>query len=283
MKLLILILLIFISGFCSRLSDSGKEKPLAQVGKEYLYPSDLNGLIKQKLTKDDSIAMVAGLVEKWIRKQLILQKAELNLSDDEKNVKRELDEYRTSLLIFKYEQKLVREKLDTVVDQKEKEKYYNENMTNFKLNYDVVKVHYVKLPLHAPNIESFRTWFRAEEPESIKQLEVYCFQHAAKYDYFNDEWVNFNNIKTELPIKIYDNEQFLKSYKYYEIKDSVWHYFLNIKDFQLKGSISPLKFVENDIRSIILLKRKQKLISDLENKIYFDALNHSSFKIYEKK
>jgi hypothetical protein len=282
MRIFFLIALTFFTGWCSRIGETSKEEPLAKVGKQYLYPSELKGLFRNNITKEDSVVMIASLTEKWVRKQLIEQKAELNLSDEEKDVNKELDEYRTSLIIYKYEQKLIKEKLDTVVHPIELEKYYDQNISNFILNYDIVKALYIKLPIHAPGIEKVKEWMRSESEENIKKLEGYCFQYAVKYEYFKDEWVNFDNIKMLLPVNISDNKQYLKNVKFIELKDTAYYYFVNIKDYKTKGSDSPLKFVESDIKTIILLKRKQKLINDLENKIYFDAIDRDNIKIYKK-
>jgi hypothetical protein len=280
-KYLLLVSLAFFSTWCSRFQETSKEKPLAKVGTQYLYSSEFRGLIKPGLSKNDSLIMISSLAEKWIRKQLILQKAELNLTDEEKDVEKELDEYRTSLIIFKYEQKLIREKLDTSIKQAEVVDYYDKNTSNFILNYDIVKAQFIKLPIHSPNIDKVREWMRTESAENTKLLEKYCLQHANKYEYFGDDWVNFENISMFLPIEISNNNLFLKSNKFYDLKDSTSIYLLNINDYKLRGSVSPFKFVARDIKSIILLKRKQKLINDLENRIYFDAIDRNNFTIYK--
>jgi len=281
MKYLLLIIILFISDWCSFFQKSDKEEPLAKVGKQFIYPYEIKGLIKPGLSKEDSAVMVAGLVEKWVRKQLIVQKAELNLTEEEKDVNKELEEYRTSLIIYKYEQKLIKEKLDTIVNYKEIEQYYNKNTSNFILNYDIVKAQFIKLHLKAPSLEKVREWMRSDSEDNIKLLEGYCYQYAVKYDYFNEEWISFDNIKMLLPVKISDNEQYLRNTRFVELKDTSYIFMLNIKDFKLKGTVSPLKFVDGDIKSIILLKRKQKLITDLEDRIYFDALNRNNFTIFK--
>jgi hypothetical protein len=272
---------LFFSGWCSRMGKGQKEEPLAKVNDQYLYASDIKGLIKTGVAREDSTIMVASLVEKWVRKQLILQKAELNLSDEEKDFNKALEEYRTSLIIFKYEQKLIKEKLDTSVNVSEIEKYYNQNPSNFILNYNIVKAQYIKLPVKAPKIDKLKEWMQSESDHNAKLLESYCFQYAVKNDYFNDDWVNLDNIRMIFPGVISENEQYLKNTKFLETKDTAFHYVINIKDLKMKGSIAPLKYVEKDIKSIILLKRKQKLINDLENKIYFDALNRNNFTIFK--
>jgi hypothetical protein len=283
MKYLLLVTLAIFTGWCSGFNETNKEKPLAKVGNQYLYSSELRGLIKPGFSKNDSLVMIASLAEKWIRKQLILQKAELNLTEEEKDVEKELDEYRTSLIIYKYEQKLIKEKLDTAVRQNEIIDYFNKNTSNFILNYDIVKAQYIKLPLKSKNIDKVKEWINSASEDKTKLLEKYCLQHAFKYEYFNDEWINFDNLKMLLPVEISNNEYFLKSNKSVELKDSFSLYLLNINDYKLKGSQSPLKFVDNDIKSILLLKRKQKLLNDLENKIYFDAIDRNNFTIYKNR
>ncbi len=257
MKFILILTLIFFTDLCSRIQDSPKDTPLAKVGDQFLYSHEIKGLIRAGLAKDDSTVMLTSLVEKWVRKQLILQKAELNLTEEEKDVSKALDEYRTSLIIFKYEQKLIKEKLDTAVSKAEIEKYYNENTSNFVLNYDLVKAQYVKLPLKTPKMDKLKELMKTENEENVKQLESYCFQYATKYDYFKDDWVNLDNIRAVFPVEISGSETYLKYTKFIEAKDSIYYYLLNIKDVKTKGNIAPLNFVDNDIKSIILLKRKQ--------------------------
>ena len=72
-------------------------------------------------------------IEKWVRNQLLLNKAEINLTDEEKNVEQQIENYRSSLLIYAYEQSYLRQNLDTVVTDKEIEDYYKENQSNFIL------------------------------------------------------------------------------------------------------------------------------------------------------
>lgn len=278
-KIFLFVFIAIFSNWCSRFS-SNNEKPLAQVGNVYLYPADIKDLIKPGLTHKDSSIMVASLVEKWIRKQLILQKAELNLTDEEKDVSKELDEYRTALIIYKYEQKYVKEKLDTTVSQIEIEQYYESNKNNFKLNYPIVKAQFIMLPKEAPQIGRLKQLLSVENEENIRMIESLCYQFALKYDYFNDQWINFDNIKSIFPISLPEDPAFYTYNKILEAKDSTRHYLLMVKDYMPKGSTAPPSYINKDIKNIILLKRKQKMINDIENNMYFDALNKNNFTIY---
>jgi hypothetical protein len=273
MKYILIASILFFSGWCSK-SKNKSDEPLAKVGETFLYKSDLQNLVKPGLSKEDSLSMINSLTEKWIRKQLILEKAVLNLTDEEKDVEKELDEYRSSLIIYKYEQKLIEEKLDTLVTNGEMMNYYNENPQNFILNNNIVRAVFIKLPLNAQKILELKEWLKVENDENVKLTDNYCYQQAIKYDYFNDKWVGFENIKMLFPFGSELSDQSVTANKIYEATDSLYHYLLNIRDIQLKGTVAPYNYVEDNIREIIILKRKQKLIFDLENKIALDINNY---------
>jgi hypothetical protein len=277
------IILILISALilsCRKLESGNNEQPIARVQDKLLLPSEILDIFPAGLSEQDSLVILRNFTEKWIKKQLILQKAELNLNEAQKDVSRQIEEYRSSLLIFKYEQSLIKQKLDTIINSGEIENYYTENSSNFILDNIIVKALFIKLPFDAPNLDVFRSLYRQEDEESVRQLESYCYQYAVKYDYFNDNWIILDNILRELPEELNNPEWRLKYYDYIEQQDSTYRYFVHIRDYKLDSEIAPLEYVENNIRSIILNKRKLKFVQNLENNIYNDALNKGQFIIY---
>jgi hypothetical protein len=257
-----------------------QEKPVARVFDQYLYKSDLEGVFPENISKSDSTVLANDYIDKWIRKQLLVRKAELNLTDDEKNVKKQIENYRSSVLIFKYEQNLINQKIDTVITDRELEEYYNANLTNFLLNNTVVKALFIQVPLKAPDIANVKRWYKSNNDEDIKKLDAYAFHYAVKYDYFDEDWVDIRQIENALPVKIDVSANSLKWRKNFEVSDSLYHYFVTIKDFCMAGSVAPLEYVEQNIRTIIMNKRKVQLIKKLESNIYNDALNRGYFTIY---
>ena len=274
------LLIIIVALSCTKLETRSREKPLARVFEKNLYPSDIRDIFPNNVSPEDSILIQQNYVDKWVKKQLILQKAELNLTEEQKDVRLQIDEYRSSLLIYKYEQNLVLQKLDTLISDEEIEAYYTENPSNFNLDRHIVKALFIKLPINAPEIWRVRQMSRSEREEDFRELESYCYQHGAKYDYFDDKWTSFSTITRALPNEIRNPESFLRWNRYIEQQDSAFRYMVNLKEFTLAGTVAPLPYVEQKIRSIILNKRKVQFVRDLENNIYKDALNKGSFTIY---
>ena len=75
---------------------------------------------------------------------LYLEKAEITLSFSEKKKLDELvDTYRNDLYVKTYKDKAIQTQLDSNVELKEIESYYEENKLNFKTNRDLLRGRYV--------------------------------------------------------------------------------------------------------------------------------------------
>jgi len=279
-KILIFGLLLAIFS-CSTYHSDNAGDLIATVGDKYLYLSDIPDFFSYELSEKDSATIAKKYIQKWIKKQLILQKAELNLTvAKQREVNKQLEETKASLIIYQYEQEMIKQKLDTIVTENEIEAFYRENPSNFILKQNIVKALYVKLSIDAPNLNKVKQWYKSNNDEDLTQLESYCYQYAEKFDYFNEEWIYFDKLLKELPVIIPDQERFLKRNNYIETQDSLYHFFVHLRDHTLKGAVSPVEFVENDIKTIILTNRKIEFLKELENNIYNDALNRNEFEIY---
>jgi hypothetical protein len=277
---LILLLFVVIAFSCTKNNDLTEDRPLAKVHNKFLYESEIVSLFNINITKEDSIIIAKNYISDWIKKQLMVGKAELNLNDESKDIEKQIEDYRSSLLIFKYKQELIKQKLDTVITDQEVENYYNEYSGNFILNHNIVKALYLKISKEAPDIDKLKRWYKSSEIEDLSRLEDYFYQYATKYDNFDDKWIPFNNLLIEIPTNIDDQERYLKYKKYIETEDDLFYFFVMINEYSLKSTVQPLEYAHLKIKSILLNKRKFAFIDELENTIYNDALNHNQFIIY---
>jgi hypothetical protein len=279
-KIALLVLLPLIMS-CTENPRRVEEKPVARVLDKTLTAFDMKGIFPEGVSVEDSTQIAKNFIERWVRQQLLLNKAELNLTEDEKDVKEQIENYRSSLLIYKYEQSLLKQKLDTTISDQEIEEYYKQNPSNFLLNRNIVKSTYIKIPRSAPEIYKLRQWYRSDDPESIKNLEAYCYQHAETYNFYDDNWVDFSKLLDKIPVQIGNPENYLRYRQTIEASDSTYYYFVRIKQYAFSRDPSPLELVREDIEKIILNKRKIKLLNELEATIYNDAQNRGQFTLYE--
>ncbi len=267
-------LLFLTFNACQKKSNTSdaSERVIARVYDKYLYATDIRNLVPKGVSKNDSLTIIRSYVQNWIQQQSVLKRAEDNLEEERKNVDKKLEEYRNSLITYIYESELIKQKLDTSIRNEDIEKYYNENQNNFQLKNNILQVLYFKLPKTAPKLPKVKGWFRSTNAKDRKQLEEYCYQFATDY-YFNDEeWLLFDDLLKKIPIKTYDQEQYLKNNRYIEIPDSTHIFFVNIKGFKIKESLSPLNFERENIWNLIINNRKLELIREMEKDAYQDAL-----------
>lgn len=280
-KINLIILIILLCSGCNNNNNSVKRIAVAGVGKEILYYDEIPEIIKSGTNESDSIAFVQNYINKWAKRELLIQKAEENLTTEFKDeIDRQLEETRANLLIYQYQRQIMLEKLDTVITESELENYYASNERSFILGTNIVKALFIKLPVETPEMYKIRSLARSNNQKDLVQLESYCYQFAEKYDDFNEEWVTMNRLSVELQEDIDNEENFLKRNSFFETSDSLSVYLVSIRDYRLRSSVAPFEYVKNDIKRIILNSRRFDFIQVLENGLYNEALKENNFQIF---
>jgi hypothetical protein len=280
-KTILFLLIIYLPLSCRESNSSARRIPLAEIDKVVLYYDEIPQLILQGITKADSAAIVQNYINKWAKRELLLQKAEENLDPGMKaDIARQLEETRTNLVIYQYQRQMMLEKMDTVISETEMENYYSANEKSFLLNSNIVKALFIKLPVETPDLDKARRLARSNNQDDLQQLESYCFQFAEKFDDFNEKWIPMTRLTVELQQEIDNEENFLRLSTYFQTHDSTSVYLISIRDYRLRTTIAPYEYVKDDIKRIIWNTRRFEFIQALENGIYNDALKQNSFKIY---
>ena len=280
-KTLFILLTIFISAGCKNNNNTAKRIPVAEVGKVILYYDEMPRLIQRGINEPDSAAIIQNYVNKWAKRELLLQKAEENLSPElNDEIAEQLEETRANLVIYQYQRQMMLDKMDTILSETELENYYAANEKSFILNSNIVKALFIKLPVETPDLDKIKVLARSNDQNDLQQLESYCYQFAEKFDDFNEEWVPMDRLSVELQEDIENEENFLKRNTFFEKNDSISVYLISIRDYRLRSSLAPFEYVRNDIKRIIWNTRRLEFIQSLENGIYNEALKENSFKIY---
>ena len=250
---------------------------LAIVNTEKFFKKDLTILLPQNINKIDSQLLVKSYIQDWAIKKLLLEKAENNSSLETVNQIDDLvKDYKESLLINNYKEQLVKQKLDTIVTEKELEEYYLLNKENFKLNEELVKIKFLHVDNTINDKKEILKLFKSDDILDLEELEKQ--ELSFKFHQFNDStWTQLDNVLLKLP---FSKEKLLKKTKFIQKQDSIGLYLVAIKDVLELNSIAPLSYVLPTIEQMILHKRKIQLIRDIEKIIIKDAIQNNNFKIY---
>jgi len=271
-----LILLTSCSGFFKKKT----ERTLARAYGEYLFESDMKGVVAPGISAKDSIMIVKSYVDSWVRQRLILHQAEKNLQSSQLDFSKQLENYKNSLIIFEYENQLIRQKLDTVVTDEESGNYYNTNPNTFLVRDIIVRVQYAKLPLKSKFIPQARLLLLSDKPDERNKLADLCEQQSFGYFIDDQKWIYFTDLMNEVPLRPADRDDFLKKNRQVEVNDQTFTWLIRFRDYRLRDSNSPLELEKQKIHDIILNKRKMQLLGKMHEYIYQNGLKQNDFEVF---
>jgi hypothetical protein len=256
-------------------------KPLARVNQAYLYADELKGIVPSDASKEDSATRISSYVNSWIRKQLLLNEAAKNIDINEAEVERKVLDYRYSLIGYEFQNFYIQKNLNDTISWAEIEAYYKSHLDNFILKQNIVQGTYIKVPKTAPRIQRVKELMFSTKEKDIAELKSYCLSFSAAYQLPDSTWIEFDKLAANSPLAEIPNKiQFLRSYSYYETNDVNFLYFLKLDAYKISDNVSPLEFVEEDIKNIILNKRKVELAKKLEDEVYENAVKRKDFEVF---
>ena len=272
------ITLLLLATACSRLE---RPAPLARVYDKYLYAADIDDELFGTSPADSTLLMKA-YIDKWVQTQLLLRLAELNLSEADKDVSRELENYRTSLLVFKYEQEYINQKMDTTFTEADLKRYYDENKEAFVLDVNIAKVLYIKLRKEAPQVRRIRELYRSTDERDMQMLDNLAYQAAIKYDYFGDRWVDIDLIVQQLPSASPPGHylNLVRSKGYIDIDDGEFVHLVNFKEVMRRGETMPYEYTADQIKTIMLNARRNGVIRELERNVVLRGRDKGAVEIF---
>lgn len=276
--LIILFLFVLLAGCHYFKKGTPTGQVVARVYDKYLYTSDLKGVVAPGSTSQDSIEIVKNYINNWIRQELLVHHAESNLSSDQQDFTDEIEAYRKSLVIYRFETEYIKQKFDTAIPEKEITAFYEANKENFRLRENICKAVWGQFPktTTTANLAKIRQLFKKDTGQKLEQI---CSTLAISADVSDTAWIFFNDLVKKVPIKTDNPDEYLKKNNFVELKSDQYIYFVRFTDVQNRESISPLNFERDNIRTLLLNKRRVGVLDKLELDLYNTALKSKDFEI----
>lgn len=209
----------------------------------------------------------------------MVRQAENNLPDEDKDVSMKLEIYRQDLLIYSYQNRLLSQKLDTVISDEEILEYYSNHQDMFNLNDYIVKVRFAQFDSATFKGKEVEKWFVSDNEEDIQELEEFCYLRSANF-FLRDEWMYFDELLKKVPIVTYNKLKLLKNPNLLIFYDNGSLYYVRIVDYKLKDTLSPIELEKSNIKAIILNNRKLEFLDNLSQDIYQKAKNTQEVEIF---
>lgn len=279
------VILVFISVVsCKKENvDTDMSKtPVVTVNNETLYKAELDDAVPRNLSAEDSTEVAQSYIKMWINTKLVYNKAKQNIVNKEE-IDQLVEDYRKSLIINSFQEQLIREHFSKAVKDKELEAYYEKNKDKIKLKENIVKGLFLKVPVDSKELANFQKWYKQTNDAAVENIEKKRLQNAVGYEYFYNDWVSFSSMSENIPLSIDNEEQFLKTNKNIEVRDSSFVYLLNIKEYKLIGSEAPFDYVKNHLMEIYIEQQRSDYLKQVQDDLYKKAVSDGEIKFYDNK
>ena len=266
---------------CRAISDFlHDDEAVAQVGQVKLYRSELDKVIPKGVSQEDSTRLAQQYINTWASDMVFVNIAEEQLSKAEKDVTKELEDYRKSLLKYRYEQLYVNERLDTSVTDDMVEEYYNAHQDKFILERPVVKARYLNISADSPNLEPIRRRMSSDDASDLVEADSIAYISAMQFATWDNRWIDIVMLSREFEMDYAAMIAMMKK-GWVEQKDTLGNIHLAyVNDIIMDGHPAPVEYSAPVIKDMIISARKQNLVLNLEQDLLKDARENGKFVIY---
>eukprot|EP01156_Anaeramoeba_ignava_P010161 Anaeramoba_ignava/a478997_10.p3 GENE.a478997_10~~a478997_10.p3 ORF type:complete len:274 (+),score=47.91 a478997_10:2054-2875(+) len=238
-KSITFILIGFLFVACSK--EKSKTDYIARVNDSYLPTDEVAKIIKvQNLNMSDS-HIGKSIVTKWVKEEIIYQKAKKEHFDKDQNIKRKVENYYRSLVVDEYLKYHFQS--NVTISNQEIEDYYNNNKEMFQLQNDALKISHVFVEDYndAKTIKSILESYVEEDKKELYKhykFETKIIQKGEVVKDLNTELFEKNSSKIIGPVS--------SNYGFHIIE---------ILDRYSKGDYKPLSIVRDEIYQTILQEK----------------------------
>ena len=267
-----------------RVSDTAAElfgdAVVARVGEHRLMRSELAAYIPAGVSSEDSLALAQSYIKSWAEELIFLDMAEKHLSAEEKDVTKDLEDYRRTLLKYRYEERYINDRLDTLISDEEVRNYYREHMDKFLVERPLLKVRYMIIPADSRSLKTIKELMSSDDAMDTIAADSLAFTAALRYVDSSDAWMDAILLARDLGT---DEASMMSALRNRTIEfkgDDGLLRVAYVVDMVQKGSPAPLDYCEERIKDILLSARKHELVGGLERDLLNDALAKGKFVIY---
>lgn len=284
-KIYLLMLALVVSS-CRELPDYLLgDGAIVRVGREVLMKEDIADILPAGLSGEDSVAYVKAWVDKWVVRQLKIEEANTLFPESEHDIEKLVEDYRQSLLTSRVDQYYIDQQMDKNVTDDEVAEYYNAHQADFTLDRTLVKGRVLRFDASYRQTKRLKEQMQkaASSAEGEKSFSDVCEKNGFQLIDNRSAWVNFSDFLANLPVlAAQDNEPLLDKMGVQEMKMGKDCYYFDFTSVCRKGNVAPLEVVAENIRRILLTRRRAEVIRSHEEQIVRNAEQQGVLRRFEE-
>ena len=277
-KFLLVCLVIFGYSCSENVQTNNGNFLLARVYNKSLYIKDLEGMFPPGTSAYDSSLITNAYTQRWVREAVLLYEAENNLPKD-LNIDRLVRDYRSSLVRNNYEQVLLEQLMETEISSSELANFYDKNKIQYQLDNPIVKAYIVVVPKIISVKDSLKYLWKNASDVHLARLKNICEEYELAHILDGSKWNEWENLAIYLPRNI-GFEEFSKKGKDFIIQDGEFEVWVKILDSKKPQEIPPIEYVEEQLKRMLLLSRKTRLLEEKKEDMFDIAKRKGQIEIF---
>ena len=277
-RLIITTLLCLFLESCSYFSNNDSNNLVARAGENFLYEDDLPNYV----SSDDSLIKISNFIETWAKEKVLYDLSIINLSQSKRaEIDELINNYRVDLYINSYKDLIVNSRIDSIVTNEQIDSFYSMNSNNFKLNENLVKYRYIKVPDDNININRIRRYIVRMSEQDRYFLDSLNFQFAdLKLD--DSIWFTERDVIASINFINQSNKSryFIKD-RLFTLDEFNYTNFFIVDDMLKSGNIPPKSYLYDRIKATIINQRKLDILKSINIEILNDALKSRKYEVYK--
>lgn len=238
---------------------------VAQYRDSVLRMSDIVRQLPSDISPADSATLIRKIADQWIEGFLIEDLAASQI-DDLDRINKLTEMYRRSLISDSYRRKMRQSGVQPVDIERVKD-YYNEHITEMRLERPIVKGMYIRVPADSKRLDEIRSWMKKPGPDTYDALENTNRLDATTFRYFADQWVDFDIISGEIPHKFGNADKFVTETVDFETELNGMVHILHLSEHKISGERMPEEYatplIEDRMKALHLADYEAGLIKAL--------------------
>ncbi len=275
MRVVFLILFLALLVGCKK--EIAVENAVARINNKYMSIEEFRASLPSNYTKEDSLQLRSSIINNWATNELLLDKAKLNVGEEQNEIEKLVDNYRKELLIERYKEALLNKLLDTVVTESDLDTFYLANKDIYRLSEDLVRLKFIMFDKNLKNADEFEKLFKSDSKEDLAELNDRKLE-LKSFNLNDSIWVSYKLVSERLPFL--EGIDKLKKDTFLKKEDSLGVYLVALKDILYINETAPRSYVEPTVKKMILHKRKLDLFRDIEKSLLSEAVKSKKFETY---
>lgn len=265
---------------CAGSEEADDRVRLAKVGSEIIYLDEVVEGMPAGLSAKDSVHYVSQYIQDRTKEILMYEQAKSDVQNVDE-IEELVENYRRSLVIHSYQQKMMNEKMQNVLADTALQVFYQNNRDRFLTGHDLVKGVFIKVPKSAPGLDRLKRIYRKNDDKAFQQIETFCVQNNGNVEYFYDHWVLFIDLLANVSYEISNPSEFLRTHSSLDVVVGDYQYLLNIEDYVSAGSTAPYEYVKDEVRSVVTNTKKTEFLHRYEQDLFVSAKKKGKITYYE--